>query len=160
MYSRSILDSPVVNLDQCSFAFCLVCLFKSWEQTEEGVKTLARPSVCQLGYVAACWGYWHECVCVCVWKWPVSGKASDLYHQSSAGPGMFNCSFFPLCLFLSQALFFHISLSHSSSPSRSHLIHLSLLLFSCLSLHPFTSEPLFHPSALSFLPSLLHRISL
>lgn len=37
---------------------------------------------------------------------------------------MLNCSFFPLCLFLSRCLFFHISPSHSSSPSCSHLIHL------------------------------------
>lgn len=67
--------------------------------------------------------------CVCVWKWPVSGGASDLYHQSSAGPGMFDRSSFPLCLFLSNCLFFHLSLN----PSR----FVALLL----------SGPLFHSSS-------------
>lgn len=70
---------------------------------------------------------------------------------------MFNCGSFPLCLFLSHCLFFHISPSHSSSPSCSHLIHLSLLLFFCLFLHLFTPDPIFPHSSTEPLCNVDHE---
>lgn len=46
-----------------------------------------------------------------VWKWPVSGEASDLYHQISAGSGMFSWSSFPLFIFLLLWVFPQLSIT-------------------------------------------------
>lgn len=115
-----------------------VLSFKSEEQAEIVVWTPAQSLCVPTGMRRSMLGLLVT-FSVCAWgKRPFSDKASDLYHRSAAGPGMFNCSSLS-SLFISLPVSFssHFSLNQS----------FSLLLFVCLSLHPIvTSGRLFHPS--------------